>query len=158
MSGCREWLSLEFAQNAKAHIGTQTNAKKMEGKMLNNCQFIGRLGKEVEIRSTQTGSPVASFSIACSESWKDKQGQKQETTEWVSITAFGKLAEICGQYLTKGMLVYVAGKMKTDKYRDANGNDRYTTKIICDEMKMLEKKQGQSGHADVYASTEEVPF
>ena len=106
--------------------------------MLNNCQFIGNLGSQPEVRYTASGDTVARFSIACNEKWTDKQGEKQERTEWVNCTTFGKLADICGQYLKKGSLVYVAGKMKTNKYQDKQtGQDRYSTEINVREMKML---------------------
>jgi len=84
---------------------------------LNQCSFIGRLGSDVDTRFTNDGKAVANISIACSESWKDKNtGEKKETTEWINVSAFGKLAEIMGKYLVKGSQVYISGKMKTDKY------------------------------------------
>lgn len=104
---------------------------------LNQCCFIGRLGKDVDTRYIPSGEPVSSFSLAVGSTWKDKQGAKQESTEWVSVTAFGKLAEICSQYLTKGSQVFVSGRMKTDKYTDKNGVEKYSTKIIADRMQML---------------------
>lgn len=100
---------------------------------LNQWQGIGRLGKEVEMRFTASGDAVANFSIACGWKTKDKEG-----AEWVSITAFGKLAEICGKYLQKGSQVYVSGSLRTEKYQDkTSGQDRYSTKIIADKMQML---------------------
>lgn len=105
---------------------------------LNNCQFIGNLGKDPELRYAASGDAMCNFSIACSESWKDKQtGEKKEHTEWINISTFGKLAEICGQYLKKGSQVYIAGKQRTRKWQDKDGNDRYTTEIRAEEMKML---------------------
>ena len=104
---------------------------------LNQCSFIGRLGKDVEIKYTQSGDAIASFSIAIGSAWKDKNGQKQEATEWINCTAFGKLAEIMGKYLAKGSQVYVSGRMKTDKYTDKSGVEKYFTKIIVDKMQML---------------------
>lgn len=104
---------------------------------LNNCNFIGRLGKDVEIRYMPSGGAVASFSIAVGSQWTDKQsGEKREETEWVNLTAFGKLAEICEKYLTKGSQVFVSGRMKTDKY-EKDGVTRYSTKVIVDRMQML---------------------
>lgn len=104
---------------------------------LNQCQFIGRLGKDPEMRFMPSGGAVASFSIACSESWKDKtSGEKVERTEWVNVSAFGKLAEIIEQYLKKGNQVYISGKMKTDKY-EKDGVTKYSTKIIANNMQML---------------------
>jgi len=114
---------------------------------LNMWQGIGRLGKDPEIRYTQSGSAVASLSIACGESWKDKTtGEKKESTEWVNLTAFGKLAEIIGEYLKKGNQIYVSGKLKTEKYTDKSGVEKYSTKVIIDQMQMLggrEQPQGQ---------------
>lgn len=99
---------------------------------------IGNLGKDPEVRYTAGGDAVANFSIACTESWKDKNsGEKKEQTEWVRITVFGKLAEICGQYLKKGSQVYIEGSLRTRKWTDQNGVEKYTTEIRCDEMKML---------------------
>lgn len=102
---------------------------------LNQCNFIGRLGKDVESRHMTDGTSIASFALAVGWKSKDKEG-----TEWVSITAFGKLAEICNQYLSKGSQVYVSGKLKTEKYTDKNGVEKYATKIIADRMQMLGSK------------------
>jgi single-strand DNA-binding protein len=99
--------------------------------------IIGRLGKDPEMRFMPNGEAVANFSVAISETWKDKNGDKQEATEWVNIVMFKKLAEIAGQYLKKGSLVYLEGKLKTRKWQDKAGADRYTTEVVCDEMKML---------------------
>jgi len=111
--------------------------------MLNQCNFIGRLGQDPEIRYMQDGKAAANISIGCSESWKDKStGEKKERTEWVRGSAFGKLAEIMGEYLTKGSLVYITGKMQTRKWQDQQGQDRYTTEIVISEMKMLGGKSG----------------
>ena len=121
---------------------------------LNNCQFIGRLGKDPEMRYMPNGTAVASLSIACSESWKDKQsGEKQERTEWVNLTAFGKLAEIIEKYVTKGSQIYVSGKMKTEKWQDKAGATRYTTKVIIDRMQMLGSRNNQSSSSTAPAST-----
>jgi single-strand DNA-binding protein len=103
---------------------------------LNMWQGIGRLGKDVEIRFTATGDAVANFSLACG--WKSKE---KEGTEWVNITAFGKLAEICGKYLKKGSQVYIAGSLKTDKYTDKSGVEKYSTKVMAEKMQMLGSKQ-----------------
>lgn len=106
--------------------------------MLNSCNFIGRLGNDPEIKYLQDGTVVASISIGCSEKWTDKaSGQKKEKTEWIRCSAFGKLAEIMGEYLRKGALVYVSGKMQTRKYQDQSGQDRYSTEIVISKMKML---------------------
>ena len=103
--------------------------------MINQCNFIGRLGRDPEIRYTQSGKAVASFSIACSE----KRGG-EETTEWVNVVAWEKLAEICGQYLVKGSLVFISGRMQTRKWQDKDGGTRYTTEIVAREMQMLSPK------------------
>lgn len=132
--------------------------------MLNRCEFIGRIGKDPEVRYTQSGTAVASFSVACSEKWKDKNGDKQESTEWVRCVAWNKLGEICGEYLKKGSLVYVAGKMQTRKWQDQNGNDKFSTEIIVNDLKMLDSRkdggeQGQDDHGenDQYQG-QDVPF
>lgn len=100
---------------------------------LNRCEFIGRLGRDVEVRYSAAGDPVASFSLAVGWKTKDKEG-----VEWVSIVAFGKLAEICGNHLAKGKQIYVAGRFNTQKYQDKEtGQDRYSTRIIADQLQML---------------------
>ena len=104
---------------------------------LNQCNFIGRLGKDPETRYMPSGEAISSFSIAVGSQWKNKNGEKQEATEWVNITAFDKLAEICSEYLKKGSQVYISGRMKTEKYQAKDGTDRYSTKIIADKMQML---------------------
>ena len=112
---------------------------------LNNCSFIGRLGDDPSQKSMPNGNAVTNISIAVGEQWKDKQtGQKQESTEWVRIVAFGKLAEIMGQYLNKGSKIYVSGKMKTRKWQDQSGADRYSTEVIANQMQMLDS-QPQGG-------------
>ena len=104
---------------------------------LNLCQFTGRLGKDVEMRYLPDGKAMASLTLAVGSQWKNKSGEKQEATEWVNITAFGKLAEICGEYLVKGSPVYISGKLKTDKYKAKDGTDRYSTKIIAENLEMF---------------------
>lgn len=112
---------------------------------LNKAILIGSLGKDPETRYLPNGDAVCNFSVATSESWKDKQtGEKKEATEWHRVSAFGKLAEICAQYLTKGSLVYLEGKITTRKWEDKDGQHRYTTEIRADQMKMLGgKRDGQ---------------
>lgn len=111
---------------------------------VNKAILIGNLGKDPEIRYLPSGKAVANFSIATSESWKDKTtGEKQEKTEWHNIVIFDKLAEICGQYLKKGSSVFIEGKLTTEKWQDKKtGEDKYTTKIIANEMRMLGSKDG----------------
>lgn len=109
---------------------------------LNLCCFIGRLGKDPEVRYTAGGDAVASFSIAVGESWKDKEtGDKTESVEWVRCVAWRRLAEVVGEYLTKGSQVHVSGKMKTRKWQDRDGNDRYTTEITVNQLQMLGSKK-----------------
>ena len=105
--------------------------------MLNKTMLIGNLGADVETRYTQSKTAVANFRLATTERWKDAQGNQQEATEWHRIVAFGRLAEICGEYLAKGSRVYIEGRLQTRKWDDNDGNTRYTTEIIAREMKML---------------------
>ncbi len=111
---------------------------------MNQCNFIGNLARDPESRFTQSGDQVVNFTIACSEKWKDKSGQQQERTEWVRITVWGKLAEICGQYLHKGSKVFISGKMKTDKYTDQNGVEKYTTSIVARDVEFLSPRRDNS--------------
>lgn len=112
--------------------------------MLNKCEFIGNVGKPPEVRQAG-GQPVCNFSIACNEKWKDKSGQMQERTEWVRVNAWGKTAEICGQYLEKGRQVYVSGRMQTREYTDKDGTKKYSTEIVADKVLFLGKKQDGGG-------------
>lgn len=104
---------------------------------LNLCNFIGRLGKDPETRYLADGKAVTNFSLAVGSQWKNKNGEKQESTEWVNCTAYEKLAEICGEYLKKGSQIFVSGKMKTRKWQDKEGKDRYTTEIVVGQMQMF---------------------
>ena len=105
---------------------------------VNKVIIVGHLGKDVELRFTAAGDAIANLSVATSESWKDKEsGQKKEVTEWHRCSCFGKLAEICGQFLKKGAQVYIEGSLRTRKWTDKDGQERYTTEIKCDQMKML---------------------
>jgi len=106
---------------------------------VNKVTILGNLGENPECKSTQDGKAIANISVATSEVWLDKNtGQKQERTEWHRIVAFGKLAEIMGQYLKKGSKVYIEGSLKTRKWQDKNGADKYTTEIIIGDMQMLD--------------------
>lgn len=109
--------------------------------MLNKVMLIGRLGADPEIKYTQSGSPVANLRIATDESYTDRNGQRQEKTEWHTVIAFQRTAEICQQYLHKGSLVYVEGKLQTRKWQDKQGQERYTTEIQCQRLQMLERRQ-----------------
>ncbi len=122
--------------------------------MLNKVILVGYLGRDPEIRYMTNGDAVCNFSIATSESWKDQSGQKQERTEWHNITLYRKLAEIAGQYLKKGSLVCVEGKIQSRKYTDKNGIERTAYEIIGSEMKMLGGKTEGSSES---ANTAEPP-
>jgi single-strand DNA-binding protein len=120
--------------------------------MINKAILIGRLGRDPEIRYTQSGTAVANFTMATSEKWKDKNtGEMQERTEWHRIVAFGKLGEICGEYLTKGKQIYIEGRLQTRSW-EQEGVTRYTTEIVANEMKMLEPK-GTSGGGGGYGAS-----
>lgn len=105
--------------------------------MLNKVILIGRLGRDPEVRYMPNGEAVCNFSVATSESWKDSNGQKQERSEWHNVTMYRKLAEIAGQYLTKGSQVYLEGKIQSRKYQGKDGIERTAYEIIANEMKML---------------------
>ena len=110
---------------------------------INKVILVGNLGNDPDVKYTQSGAAVTTISVATSESWKDKQtGQMQDRTEWHRVKFFGKLAEIAGEYLRKGSQVYVEGSLRTDKYTDKNGTERYTTDIIANEMQMLGGREG----------------
>ena len=104
---------------------------------INKVMLIGNLGKDPEIRYMPSGDAIANLTLATTENWKDKAGEKQEKTEWHRISMFGRLAEIAGEYLKKGSSIYIEGKLQTRKWQDKEGNDRYTTEIVANEMKML---------------------
>ncbi len=104
---------------------------------MNKSMLIGNLGADPEVRYTQSGTPVASFSVATTERWKDSDGNTQEHTEWHRIVVWRRLAEICGEYLSKGSKIYVEGRLQTRKWKDSDGNDRYTTEIVMMKMEML---------------------
>lgn len=113
--------------------------------MVNKVILIGNLGADPELRYTKSGTTVASFTVATTRRWKDKDGQQQEETEWHKIVAWSRLAEICGEYLNKGSKVYIEGRLQTRKWQDQNGNDRWTTEIVAQEMKMLSPRGESSG-------------
>ena len=99
--------------------------------MLNQCQFIGNLGRDPETRNFANGGKVCNLRIACTEKWKDANGERKEMTEWVSVSVFNEgLIRVCEQYLKKGSKVYVSGKLRTRKYQDQSGNDRYSTEVV----------------------------
>ena len=114
---------------------------------VNKVILIGNLGRDPETRYMPDGGAITNISIATTETWKDKNGDKQEKTEWHRVAFFGKLAEIAGEYLKKGSQVYVEGRLQTRKWQDKDGNDKYTTEIVADRMQMLGSRQGMGGNA-----------
>ena len=122
---------------------------------LNKVMIIGNLGKDPEIRATASGQSIATFSLATSEKFKNKSGELEERTEWHNIVLWGKLADIAGQYLTKGKSVYIEGRIQTRKWEGKDGHDRYTTEIVGDKIQMLGGKgdigkdgESSSGYID----------
>lgn len=112
---------------------------------VNSATILGNLGQDPECKSMPNGNAVANFTVATSEKWKDKQtGEQKELTEWHRIVIYGKLAEVAAQYLKKGSKVYLSGKIKTRKWQNQQGQDQYTTEIVCNEMQMLDSKPQQS--------------
>lgn len=114
---------------------------------VNKVILVGNLGKDPEVRYTPSGMAVCNFSIATTENWKDKEGAKQDKTEWHKIVTFGKLAEICGEYLAKGKQVYIEGRLQTRAWDDKSGNKRYTTEIVANVMQMLGHKDSGAAAA-----------
>jgi single-strand DNA-binding protein len=109
---------------------------------LNRVQLIGRLGKDPESKFTPTGKKVAHFSLAVSNRWKDKSGETKESTEWVNIEAWGRLGEVCQEYLKKGSLVFLEGRLQTDKYED-KGETKYYTKVVAQTLQFLDKRPAE---------------
>jgi single-strand DNA-binding protein len=116
---------------------------------VNKVILIGRLGKDPETRYMTNGEAVTNATLATSENWKDKSGEKQEKTEWHNLVFYRRLAEIAGEYLKKGSQIYVEGKIQTRKWQDKEGKDRYTTEIIVNEMTMLGGKSSGAGSFEV---------
>jgi len=121
---------------------------------VNKVILVGNLGRDPEMRFMPNGEAVCNFSIATTDSWKDKSGQKQERTEWHNIVIYRKLAEIAGEYLKKGRPVYIEGRLQTRKWQTKEGQDRYTTEIIADQMQMLGGRDGGVGSSS-YDSIDE---
>ena len=115
------------------------------GASVNKVILIGNLGSDPEVRYTPSGSAVANFSIATNESWKDKNGQDQDRTEWHKIVVWGKQAENCGEYLSKGRTVYIEGRLQTRSWDDKEGNKRYTTEIVATTVQFLGGPGGAKG-------------
>jgi single-strand DNA-binding protein len=122
--------------------------------MLNKVMLIGNLGRDPEVRSTPSGQPVANFTLATSRRWKDKNGQRQEQTEWHNIVVWGKQAEIAGQYLTKGKQIFLEGRLQTRSWEDrTSGEKKYRTEVVCDNFQMLGARGGGGmGGGDAEAS------
>jgi single-strand DNA-binding protein len=125
--------------------------------MLNKVTLIGRLGADPEVRYMPTGGAVANITLATNFRWKDKAGEKKESTEWHRVVFFNRLAEIAGEYLKKGGQVYVEGRLQTRKWQGQDGQDRYTTEIIATEMHMLDSRSGGTANfgGDQLASSAE---
>jgi len=114
---------------------------------LNKVMLIGNLGKDPEMKYTPSGMPVTTFSVAVSRSWRTPEGENREETEWFRIVAWRKLAEVCNEYLRKGSKVYLEGSLKTRKWQDQQGQDRYMTEVQADQMMMLDSREGGGGGA-----------
>lgn len=123
---------------------------------LNKVQIIGHLGQDPDVRYMPSGKPVANLRIATSEKWT-KDGQTQERTEWHSVVMFDRLGEIAGEYLRKGSLVYVEGKLQTRKWQDKEGKDRYSTEIVARDMQMLGGRQGGERRQESAPASEPAP-
>ncbi len=125
--------------------------------MLNKCTFIGRVGKDPEIKSTNSGEQLAYFSLACTEKWTSKTGEKKEATEWVNVVVWGKLCTVIQNYVKKGSKLYISGKLKTRSWEDQSGQTKYMTEVVLQgfggELIMLDSKGG-GGQQDSYAKPE----
>ncbi|MDH5361460.1 MAG: single-stranded DNA-binding protein [Gammaproteobacteria bacterium] len=123
----------------------------MASRGINKVILVGNLGKDPEVRYMPNGNAVANLTLATSESWKDKNtGQQQDKTEWHRVVMFRRLAEIAGEYLKKGSQIYIEGKLQTRKWQDQQGQDRYTTEIVADELQMLGSRAGAGGGSTEY--------
>jgi len=114
---------------------------------VNKVILVGNLGRDPETRYTTGGDAVTNIRLATTDVWKDKNGEKQERTEWHNIVFYGRQAEIAGEYLKKGRQIYVEGRLQTRKWQDKEGQDRYTTEVIADRMQMLGSREGGGGSA-----------
>jgi len=124
---------------------------------VNKVILIGRLGQNPEIRYTNSGAPVANFTIATSETWTNKEGKKDEKTEWHKIVAWGKLGELCGEYLSKGRRVYIEGKLQTRSWEGKDGNKRYVTEIIAGNVQFLDSPQKKGAETFENTGSQEQP-
>lgn len=120
---------------------------------VNKVILVGNVGADPEVRSMPSGNAVATLSVATSEAWKDKQtGEKQERTEWHRVVCFNRLGEIVGEYVRKGSKLYIEGSLRTRKWQDQQGQDRYTTEIVATEIQMLDSKSGPLNYDDMPSS------
>ena len=124
---------------------------------LNRVQLIGRLGRDPETRFTPTGKKVCNFSVAVGRRWRSAEGETKEATDWFNIEAWGRLGEICQEYLTKGRLVYLEGRLQTDQY-EKDGEKRYSTKVVALQMQILDRKADEEEPVPPPADDEEFPF
>jgi single-strand DNA-binding protein len=125
---------------------------------LNKVMIIGHLGRDPEMRYTPSGRPVTTFTVATSRTWNTVDGERHSETEWFNIVAWGNLAEICKQYLTKGQQVYIEGRLQTRKWEDKEGNKHFTTEVVATEMMMLgERKEANHAQAEDVSGEEEIP-
>jgi single-strand DNA-binding protein len=131
---------------------------------INKVILVGNVGQDPEMRALPSGAAVANLRVATSESWKDRQtGEQREQTEWHSIALFGRLAEVAGEYVRKGQQLYIEGRLRTRKWQDKNGVDRYSTEIVADDFQMLGRRDVRNAAADTDvrssdARTADVPF
>lgn len=128
--------------------------------MVNQIILVGRLGKDPEVKTVSSGKMVAKFSVATTESWVDRDGQKQNSTEWHNIVAWGRMAEICGDKLGKGSQVYIEGKQTSRSYEDRNGNKRFTAEVQAKRVLFLDTQGGNSGQDQFpdFGGDDELPF
>jgi single-strand DNA-binding protein len=124
---------------------------------LNKVMIIGHLGREPEMRYTPSGRPVSSFSVATTRSWNAPDGERREETEWFNVVAWGNLAEICKQYLSKGQQVYLEGRLQTRRWEDQEGKKHFTTEVVANEMIMLGERPARSSAGDGSAPAQEPP-
>jgi len=134
--------------------------------MLNKVMLIGNLGRDPEVRTTASGTPVANFSLATSRRWTDRDGQRQEQTEWHNIVCWGRQAEVAGQYLTKGKQIFVEGRLQTRSWEDKNsGEKKYRTEVVCENFQMLGRRSDEGGgssysnnDSDLGPVDDDIPF
>jgi single-strand DNA-binding protein len=121
---------------------------------INKVILIGNLGGDPEVRYASSGVAVCNFTMATTRTYKDKQGERKDETEWHRVVAFGRTAEVCGEYLKKGRQVYIEGRLQTRKWQDKDGNDRWTTEIVTENMQMLGNRGGDAGGAQRTSSSQ----